>query len=116
MRAAILLLFSPFLAEAQTAALEGVAVNALTGEPLPGVHLRLVIGMFENGTGAAYGAISKSDGRFSISGLRPGVYMFFPDRTGFVYAQKPSGSLPFASLTFKSGEHVTDFQLKMTPC
>jgi protocatechuate 3,4-dioxygenase beta subunit len=116
MRALILLLLSCLGLGAQTATFEGVAVNALTGEPLAGVHLKLATGMFDGGgVSEAYGAMSGRDGHFAISGLKPGFYLLLPERTGFVYSQKSTGALPFPSMTFKPGEHVTDFQLKMTP-
>jgi hypothetical protein len=107
------LLFSALLG-AQPAALEGIAINDVTGEPLPGVHIRLLTGIFEGGVTDAYGAMSGRDGRFSIAGLKPGFYLVLPERTGFVSVQKSSGALPFVSLTFKSGEHISDYKLKMT--
>jgi hypothetical protein len=115
MRAITLLLLSSALLGAQPAALDGVAINDATGEPLPGVHIRLVTGMFEGGVTDAYGGMTGRDGRFSIAGLKPGFYLVLPERTGFVSVQKDFGALPFASLTFKSGEHVSDYKLKMTP-
>jgi hypothetical protein len=116
MRALILVLLSSLTLGAQTASFEGVAINTQTGEPLAGVHLKLATGMFEGaGVSDAYGALSGRDGHFSISGMKPGFYLLLPERTGFVFAQKSTGALPYPSLTFKPGEHVTDFQLKMTP-
>jgi len=101
---------------AQQAAFEGTATNAVTHEPLSGVHIRLIglhnmpVGPFDT-----YGAASDKAGHFSIAPLPPGSYIFMPQYRGFVYAARKEGALPFPSVTLKSGERVADFKLEMTP-
>jgi hypothetical protein len=54
--------------------------------------------------------MSGRSGHFSIAALKPGAYLLMPEYRGFVYARKKPGPLPL-----KAGEHVSDFQLEMTP-
>ena len=101
---------------AQQSVLEGVAANAITHEPLAGVHVRLVgIRDLMQNTFDSYGAISDRAGRFSIGSLKPGSYIMLPVFPGFVFARPKDGPLPFPSITLKAGEHIPDFKLDMTP-
>lgn len=114
-RAAIPLLASAALFGQQTA-FEGIASNAITHEPLSGVHIRLVgIRNLPQGQFDSYGATTDRAGHFSIAPLPPGAYIFLPQRAGFVYGQRKDGSVPLPSLTFKAGEQLTGFKLEMTP-
>src|SRR5947209_11528581 len=61
-----------------------------------------------------YGAMSDRAGRFSISPIKDGSYILTPSLRGFIYTQPKGGSLPFPSVTIKSGERL-DFKLAMTP-
>ena len=55
-------------AAAQTTGFEGVAVDAITNEPLAGVHVRLVsLANISTGQFEAYGAMSDKAGRFSVA-------------------------------------------------
>src|ERR1035441_2679712 len=66
----------------QPASLEGKVVNQATGLPLAGVHVRLVTGDFTD-SGAdqiVYGAISDRAGHFSVTNMKPGIYVVIPDR------------------------------------
>jgi len=109
--AAILFLWSAGLA-AQSASLEGVAINAQTGEPLSGVHVRLFSYTKDGATGS-YGALSDRDGRISIALIRPGAYMLIAERSGYLHLQSKDAGLP--SVTVKAGQQVKDFKIAMTP-
>src|SRR5215471_358268 len=114
MRRAILLsLFGLCVSAQQQASLEGTAVNAITGEPLAGVHLRLVAIMFSSVSGA-YGAMSDSAGHFSIATVRPGTYILFPEKNGYLHVNsKDSAAVP--NLVLKPGQQLTGYRLEMTP-
>jgi hypothetical protein len=117
MRCAGILFVLCACARAQSSAsLDGVATHALTHEPLSGVHVQL-IAFSSDGLGVtnAYGAMSDRAGRFSIAALPPGVYILMPQYRGFLYAQKKQGSIPYPTVSFKPGEHRTDFTLEMIP-
>ena len=113
MKGAILLLLVSACVRAQQGSLEGTVVNAGTREPLSGVHVRLVAAGFAGITGA-YGAMSDRTGHFSIATIRPGTYIVAPERAGFLYVQT-KGSARIPNLTIKPGEHLTGYQLEMTP-
>jgi hypothetical protein len=115
MRGFYLFFLSCALVGAQSASVEGTAVNASTGEPLAGVHIRLLTGLYENGVTGAYGAMSDRAGHFSAADLKAGLYLVMPERTGFVYLIPGSSTLPYQMLTLKAGEHKSDFRIEMTP-
>lgn len=113
MKGAILLCLSPFFALAQQGSLEGVAIHAITREPLPNVHVRL-LAVNLNGLVGAYGAMSDRAGHFSIATIRPGTYILIPERPGFLHVQA-KGSTAIPNIAIKPGEAVTGYQLEMTP-
>ena len=94
-------LFRGLLA-AQTTGVEGTVRNAITHQPLDGVHVRLQRGA------QAWGAITDHDGHFSISGMPPGRYGVSTQRNGFLYSDHPA-------FTLESGEHKNDFGFDLTP-
>jgi hypothetical protein len=121
------LLFDPFFEQPQVptppaanatqpkqAGFEGIAVNAATGQPLSGVHVKLATFTLA-GVSEAYGAMSGRDGRFSMASVAPGSYLLMPERIGFVHMMIPSGALPAASVSLKPGERIVDYRLEMTP-
>ena len=72
---------------AQPASIDGKVINHATGQPLSGVHVRLMTGDFGNrGIDQAYGAISDKAGHFSVTGMKPGLYLVILERAGFVQA------------------------------
>src|ERR1035441_1693158 len=111
MKGVILLLLVSACLRAQQGSLEGTAIHAVTREPLSHVHVRLVGGSFA-GISGAYGAMSDRTGHFSIATIRPGTYVLGPELAGFLYVQA-KGGIP--NLTIKTGEHLTGYQLEMTP-
>jgi hypothetical protein len=100
---------------AQTASFGGIAVNSVTSQPLGGVHVKLFT-LNVGGAGTdAYGALSGPDGRFSVTGIPPGTYILYVERTGFVHMMTAQGAITLPSVTFKAGETITDYKLEMTP-
>jgi hypothetical protein len=114
MKGAALFVFFCVCASAQPGAVEGVVVHAVTGQPLSGVHIRLVAGDFGSAS-EAYGAMSDSAGRFSMARVPAGAYILSAERTGFVYVRKTPVAGPAASLAVKAGEHMADLKLEMAP-
>ena len=100
---------------AQTASFSGIAVNSVTGQPLSGVHLKLLTLNIGGDIPNAYGAMSGTDGRFSVTGMPPGTYVLSTERTGFVHMMTAAGAIPLPSITLKGGERIADYRLEMTP-
>ncbi|HVV46985.1 MAG TPA: carboxypeptidase-like regulatory domain-containing protein, partial [Bryobacteraceae bacterium] len=108
---AVLGAFACLCLSAQPAALEGTAVNALTGTPLAGVHVSLVSVAFGASLPEpddAYGAISDAAGHYSIHNIRPGAYYLNPSHAGFVSAAAPS-------ITLNSGQQTPGYKIPMMP-
>src|ERR1035437_8025658 len=114
MRSLIRLILFAASAHAQPGSLEGTVIHALTREPLGNVHVRLARQGGVNGIDLAYGAMSDRDGHFSIAAIRPGTYMPTTDRASFLHVPAKGGAA-IPSLTIKPGQHVTDYQLEITP-
>src|ERR1017187_5320286 len=111
----VLLLLAASLA-AQTASVEGVVVNQATGQPQSDVHVRVLTGDVATVTvERVYGAMSDRAGHFSISGMKPGLYLVVPERIGFVFV-RPPGLIPATVLALKAGQHITDQKVEMMPC
>ena len=94
---------------AQQTTVVGAVVDQ-TGKPLAGVHVRVITGGLEGlgDTEAVYGFVSDSAGRFSIDGLKPGMYMVMAERSGYVQ-QAPKG---IPRLVLKPGQHL-DYKVAM---
>jgi hypothetical protein len=95
---------------AQTARVEGVVTNSVTGAPVPRAHVTLE-GTIDGQRGR-YGTTSATDGRFSITGITPGSFMPTAERVGFV---------PYLSVraiewvTLKANDSKTDIEIGLTP-
>jgi protocatechuate 3,4-dioxygenase beta subunit len=102
---------------AQPASMEGTVVNQATGQPLAGVHVRLVTGDFSDSGDdqIVYGAISDRAGHFSITNMKPGIYMVFPERAGFVQAPSAQPAAPFTFVPLKPGQQLAGYKLEVTP-
>ncbi len=103
------LLFLPVPAGwAQTATVEGIVTNSLTGAPLPRVHVTLR----DPGDTAAtqYGALTTEDGKFSIQRIKPGSYAVTGSRVGFVMARGAR-----LSLSLKGDDKNGDLSVQLTP-
>src|SRR5581483_11756643 len=115
MRCAALILLTGASLLAQNGSIEGTAVNASTGQPLPGVHVRLLTGLFEGGVKDVFGAISDKSGHFSITGMPPGAYILAPECTGYVYVPPKNEDSPIPAVQLKPGQRLQDYKLQMTP-
>jgi protocatechuate 3,4-dioxygenase beta subunit len=102
---------------AQPASMEGTVLNQATGQPLAGVHVRLVTGDFTD-SGAdqiVYGAISDRAGHFSVTNMKPGIYVVIPERAGFVAAPSAKPATPVTFVPLKPGQQLAGYKLEMTP-
>ncbi|MGD0669169.1 MAG: carboxypeptidase regulatory-like domain-containing protein [Bryobacteraceae bacterium] len=95
-------------ADQNSASVEGVVVNALTGDPLPRVHVTLF--HYTSGARQRYGAMTTAEGKFSITGLPEGSYIISANRLGFISAPRRSDGF-----ALKPGERKDDLTLKLTP-
>jgi hypothetical protein len=92
-----------------TAGVNGIVVNAQTGDPLPGVQVHFGV-RSSAGLGSTYGALSNKDGRFSIEGMRPGVYIPLAKHNGFVVIFRGQ-----ATVSLTAGRYLDDLRIEMTP-
>ena len=92
-------------------------VNQATGQPLAGVHVRLVTGDFsDSGNGQiVYGAISDRAGHFSVTNMKPGIYVVIPERAGFVAASPAKPAMPVTFVPLRAGQQLAGYKLEMTP-
>jgi hypothetical protein len=88
----------------EAAGIEGTAIDAITRQPMPGVHITL-----RSAADAAYGAISGQNGHFSITNMPPAIYFLTAQHNGYVDAPAE------AAVTLKPGEPPTEFTVEMTP-
>ncbi len=87
---------------------KGIVSNSVTGEPVVRAHV--VFNGFSGGS--VYGAMTTSDGRFSMLSIPPGTYSVAAIHRGY----QPSTNFPSApSITIKSGEDATDVVVKLVP-
>jgi hypothetical protein len=98
---------------AQQSAIEGTAIDTSTHQPMAGVHIMLRP-MGTSGRPSddvvTYGALSRKDGHFSISGIAPAVYFLQAEHNG--YALLPGKS---ATISLKPGEQRADVTVAMSP-
>jgi protocatechuate 3,4-dioxygenase beta subunit len=101
---------------AQDTLVDGTAIDSANGRPLAGVHVR-VFTIGASGNLGSYGALTDRDGHFSISGIKPGSYLYFGQKTGYVSLRKGGGgaAVPFDTLSLKAGDKLTGMKLEMQP-
>ncbi len=103
------------VAAAQTASVDGVVVNHVTGEPISGAHVRVLTGDVASiSVERVYGAVSDQAGRFAVSGMQPGLYLVVPEHSGYVFT-RPAGPIPATVLALRAGQHVTGQKVELTP-
>lgn len=102
----------PRAAEEKPASVEGVAVNSITGAPVPRTHVKLA----GNSPGAQhdYGAMTNAEGKFAMTNLPPGSYLLRAERIGFV-TFGDDASPRKTEIVLGSGDHKGDVRLKLTP-
>src|ERR1700722_7578618 len=76
---------------AQPASLAGTVIDSTTKQPIQGVHVTIFAldtvmdaNSDQGMKPAVYGAMSRADGRFSVTGLPATAYLLQPERTGYV--------------------------------
>jgi hypothetical protein len=92
----------------KTASVVGGVFNAITGAPVPRVHISLRD--FDDGVQRLYGAMTKPDGTFSITGAPEGTYGVEARRVGFASPQ-----LRGTSVTVRRGQREQDLRLPLMP-
>jgi protocatechuate 3,4-dioxygenase beta subunit len=120
----LLVCLVPAVLPAQTAdpaSVAGQVVNAATGEPVrrATVSLRRVDARNRtSGTRAAtYGAVTDSDGRFTVKDLEAGSYRLSADKPGFV-TQEYGARLPGRTgsiLSLSAGQSMANASLRLSP-
>jgi 5-hydroxyisourate hydrolase-like protein (transthyretin family) len=114
MRTAALFLLLAGALTAQQGSIEGVVLNQASGQPLPGVHIRLLNQMIVESATQAWGAATDAAGHFSIAAIPPGTYTVELERTGFL--QVPgTGFMKNTEIDVRPGEHLAGRQLAMWP-
>jgi len=100
MRVAFLLILLCDFAPAQRAGMEGVVIDAITRQPLAGVHITMRPMSSQD---QPYGAISRGNGHFSIASMPPDVYSLTAQRNGYVHLQET------VNVVLQPGEERTGF-------
>ena len=93
----------------------GTVVKSTTGEPLK--KATVVLLQMEGRRDQPRGATSDANGHFEMTGIDPGKYLLYADRTGYVrqeYGQR--GASPRgATLTLAPGQHLKDVTFRLLP-
>ena len=87
----------------QTATVTGRVTNAVTGAPVVRAHVTLR-------AAKTFGALTNSEGKFSITGIEPGEYIYKAERVGFTTDKPRIGA---EAMTLHDGDNSLD--LKLTP-
>lgn len=99
----VLLLLCTTGAAAQSGKIQGSVVDAVTGEPLPGVNVFI--------EGTTQGASTDVDGKYIVIGVRPGVYTVVASFIGFA-TQRQEGVQVSVDLTttvnFRIAEQIIE--------
>lgn len=99
----------------QQSDIQGIAIDAITRQPMVGVHVTMrAVAAHEDAN--AYGAISRPDGRFSITDIKPDLYVLDAQHNGYVYLppKAPNGR-DDPTIAIKTGEQINIFVVQMTP-
>lgn len=103
--------------------IQGVVLNALTGEPLRKATVRLnrVVEGGRGGPGfqSVLGAMTDAAGQYTIAGIEPGRYRLLVERTGFVGQQYGARAGQVQSggtvLTLAKAQRMTDVSFRLVP-
>jgi hypothetical protein len=102
--------------QSKVASVAGQVLRADIGEPLK--KARILITSENDNSADPYTAITDSEGRFSIAGIRPGRYKMNVERDGFIsksYGEDKTGSSS-AVLLLESGQQITDLLFRLQKC
>jgi protocatechuate 3,4-dioxygenase beta subunit len=91
--------------QSASAGIDGTIVREGTDEPIQGAKVTLM-----PLSGAATVATSGEDGKFSISGLKPGTYQLNATQTGFVKARRNGGP---SNLTLIAGQRERGVRIQL---
>jgi hypothetical protein len=107
--ALLLTLIAPLFAQAPDtpppASIEGEVRNAVTGEPIERAHVVV------SGKEQRYGTLTNTEGKFVITGIPAGIYIYSLDRTGFVSTLAG----PESQITLQPGDKRENVKFKLTP-
>jgi hypothetical protein len=98
----------------EPAMVAGVITNSLTGEPLLRAHIQLQLAGAGGPGNQSYGAMTNSEGKFSITKMPPGHYMIMMDRIGFVVPLNTAGNRS-SDITLGPGDKKDTLKLTLTP-
>lgn len=96
-------------AEDKLAAVSGTVVDAATGAPIVRAHV--TCDGYQAGKAQQFGALTNSEGKFSISNLPPGTYQLSAERIGYVAPIE--GGTPGLRTTLREGVKKSDVKLKL---
>src|SRR6267378_3131472 len=103
-------------ADEKPASFAGMVVNGVTGEPV--AHVQVYLGRNAKLALADHAAMTRTDGRYLINGLRPGRYFIGGGRRGF----RPLNGAWFGGAengpkdyTLGPGEQIKDVVIKLVP-
>jgi protocatechuate 3,4-dioxygenase beta subunit len=99
--------------EPAKASLEGSVVKESAGEPLKKAIIEL-IGEDQEVSGN-YTATSDQEGHFKVTGIQPGRYRLFVERTGYLEVDGKHRRSTGIMLSFESGQELKDQVLRMLP-
>lgn len=88
-------------------------VEAGTGRPLEGVHVRLMASLTGDRPTLVYGAMTDREGRFAVDPLRAGPYFVEFEKPGYL-GRPMRGGFPAGRLTAKAGQPLTGCRFEMT--
>jgi protocatechuate 3,4-dioxygenase beta subunit len=103
--------------EPPKASLEGSVIKEPGGEPLK----KAIIEMIGEMTGenqeqsGNFTATSDQDGHFKVTGIEPGRYRLFVERTGYLEVDDKHRQSSGIVLSFESGQEIKDQVLRMLP-
>ncbi len=89
--------------------LEGVVLNARTGEPLR--KAQVVLMLMGDRPSEPVAVPTDAEGKFRVAGIEPGRYRVMPQRNGFVNRQRDASTV----LTIAKGQHLKDLTFKLEP-
>jgi hypothetical protein len=100
---------APPRADEKPASVTGEVRNAMSGMPIERAHISLR--RYNNGGWEKYGALTNSEGKYTIAGIPAGTYQVTLDRVGFV----PPLEVTRGAVVLKAGEKKDDFKVKLVP-
>jgi 5-hydroxyisourate hydrolase-like protein (transthyretin family) len=109
-----MLLISSAVAQ-EPSAIAGQVMDSATGKPLAQVDVRLTARQSDGSRTVIYGALSDSEGHFSIAPIPAGSYQLEPRRRGYFFVPSAKNGPPSFTVNIKADEPLRDFRIEMTP-